>query len=253
MILGAARPIHYLYSTVGYICLCWTTVWQTFHCTGSKIVEKRNCLTRNSCTAYTKGGNGESAPQHWVRSESVCWWCANCHFIWWPDFAQSARRIKRRREENNLDSDYQPASMQEGGNVSMATETTSQCHVTTMAVSQQTSSSGIAPACRAACTSPRGCWLGAECRTVPVVGEHRAQPRTKSSNGQSWSLIEFWLCHCLDQYRQRQYAQTQVWFIPWNTSILSVQSKQTLSTMKKRKGFRALWLIQGCIGYLSIC
>lgn len=41
--------------------------------------------------------------------------------------------------ENNLDSDYQPASTQEGGNVSMATETTSQCHVTATAVSRQTS------------------------------------------------------------------------------------------------------------------
>lgn len=58
------------------------------------------------------------------------------------------------RVENNLDSDYQPASTQEGGNVSMATETTSQCHVTTTAAvsRQMTSGSGrrVAPARRAA-------------------------------------------------------------------------------------------------------
>lgn len=59
------------------------------------------------------------------------------------------------REENNLDSDYQPASTQEGGNVSMATETTSQCHVTAAAAAvsrQTTSGSGrrVAPARRAA-------------------------------------------------------------------------------------------------------
>lgn len=66
-------------------------------------------------------------------------------------FAQSGRRIERGREgvreENNLDSDYQPALMQEEGNVSMATETTSQCHVKLVLVSQQTKSSRCAPAC----------------------------------------------------------------------------------------------------------
>lgn len=36
------------------------------------------------------------------------------------------------REENNLDSDYQPSLMQEGENISIATKTTSQCHVTTV-------------------------------------------------------------------------------------------------------------------------
>lgn len=45
---------------------------------------------------------------------------------------------KRGREENNLDSDYQPALMQEEGNVSMATETTSKCHVKLVLFSQQT-------------------------------------------------------------------------------------------------------------------
>lgn len=76
------------------------------------------------------------APQHCVKNEFVCWLCvrecANCHFIWWRRIlAQSGRRIEWEREwvreENNLDSDYQPALMQEEGNVSMATETTSQC------------------------------------------------------------------------------------------------------------------------------
>lgn len=36
------------------------------------------------------------------------------------------------REENNLDSDYQTSLMQEGENISIATKTTSQCHVTTV-------------------------------------------------------------------------------------------------------------------------
>lgn len=48
-----------------------------------------------------------------VRSDCVCWrsvWeCINCHFIWWWGNAQSGRRIKRTREENNLDSDYNQA------------------------------------------------------------------------------------------------------------------------------------------------
>ena len=72
------------------------------------------------------------APQLSVRNEFVCWWCVyvcvcgNCHFIWWwRILAQSGR--EGAREGNNLDSDYQPALMQEEGNVSMATETTSQC------------------------------------------------------------------------------------------------------------------------------
>lgn len=51
------------------------------------------------------------------------------------------------REENNLDSDYQAALMQEEGNVSMATKTTSQCHVKLVLVSQQTKGSRCAPAC----------------------------------------------------------------------------------------------------------
>lgn len=37
---------------------------------------------------------------------------------------------KQMREENNLDSDYQPSLMQEEENISIATKTTSQCHVT---------------------------------------------------------------------------------------------------------------------------
>lgn len=60
----------------------------------------------------------------------------------------------RGREEYNLDSDYQQALMQEEGNVSMATETTSQCHVKLVLVSQQTEGSHCAPAWRAACNAP---------------------------------------------------------------------------------------------------
>lgn len=74
------------------------------------------------------------APRHRVRSDCVCWrcvWeCINCHFIWWRGNAQSGRRKKQMREENNLDSDYQPSLMQEEENISIATKTTSQCHVT---------------------------------------------------------------------------------------------------------------------------
>lgn len=144
-------------------------------------MEKRKCLTKNSLTALTKKGSTATAPQHCVRSEFVCWWCVqecvNCHFIKWWGIAQSARRIKQRREENNLDSDYQPALMQEEGNISMATETTSQCHVTMVAVSQQTSGSRSAPACWAACTSPCGCSPNANYHPIPMVGKHKVLTR----------------------------------------------------------------------------
>lgn len=61
-----------------------------------------------------------------VKNLFVCLRCV-LDFIWcrricaWPG--------RTGREENNLDSDYRPALMQEEGNVSMATETTSQRHV----------------------------------------------------------------------------------------------------------------------------
>lgn len=65
----------------------------------------------------------------------------------WREGERRERGGGRGREENNLDSDYQPALMQEEGNVSMATETTSQCHVKLALVSQQTMGSRCAPAC----------------------------------------------------------------------------------------------------------
>lgn len=97
------------------------------------------------------------------------------------------------REENNLDSDYQPALMQEEGNVSMATETTSQCHVKLVLVSRQTKGSRCAPACRAACASPCCYSLSANCHPLPMVGKYEVLARhsfgTTGSTGHKSELI----------------------------------------------------------------
>lgn len=63
-------------------------------------MENSNCITKNSLTPSTKGGN--NWPQHCVGNECVCWWCVrecvNCHFIWWRRTAQSGKRIEWGRE-----------------------------------------------------------------------------------------------------------------------------------------------------------
>lgn len=97
------------------------------------------------------------------------------------------------REENNLDSDYQPALMQEEGNVSMATETTSQRHVTLVPVSQQTKGSRCAPARWAACASPCCYLLSANHHSLPTVGKYKVLARrslgTTGSTGHKSELI----------------------------------------------------------------
>lgn len=94
------------------------------------------------------------------------------------------------REENNLDSDYQPALMQEEGNVTMATKTTSQRHVNLALACQQTKSSHCAPACyaalRRAAAHSRSLskWENIRCSTPPPpsISEVKVQlPRLNSN------------------------------------------------------------------------
>lgn len=83
--------------------------------------------------------------------------------------------------------------MQEEGNVSMATETTSQCHVKLVLVSQQTKGSRCAPACRAACASPCCYSLSANRHPLPMVGKYEVLARhslgTTGSTGHKSELI----------------------------------------------------------------
>lgn len=92
----------------------------------------------NSSRAQTKAGSAGSAPgparEGRLRLSAVCV-CGSVLTVTVSDggSGQSGRRRPPRREENNLDSDYQPSLMQEEGNISIATKTTSQCHVTMVA------------------------------------------------------------------------------------------------------------------------
>lgn len=70
--------------------------------------------------------------------------------------------------------------MQEEGNVSMATETTSQCHVKLVLVSQQTKGSHCAPACWAACSALCCYWV---LKAVPSQGGKKTRTWPGNSLG----------------------------------------------------------------------